>query len=112
MQDGRLPTELWVQAHVRRCTVEAVPVYVLRKGDPHGGMLMLKLNQGNTGCRVLTQTRDVDGALAWLAAMSDALVSEEEADSYIARAVDRDPDLWVVEVEHPQGWHPFEGKVL
>jgi hypothetical protein len=89
-----------------------VPVYVLRKGDPHGGMLMLKLNQGNTGCRVLTQTRDVDGALAWLAAMSDALVSEEEADSYIARAVDRDPDLWVVEVEHPQGWHPFEGKVL
>ncbi len=112
MEDGRLPTGLWVQAHLRRCTAEAVPVYVLRKGDPHGGMLVLKLNQGEVGCRVLTQTRDAEGARAWIAALSGSYVEEGEADAYIARAVDRDPDLWVVEIEHPEGWHPFEGKLL
>ncbi len=35
-----------------------------------------------------------------------------EADAYVARAVDRDPDLWVIEIEHREGWHPFDGRVL
>ena len=51
MEEARLPTELWMQAHLRRCMAEAVPVYVLRKGDPHGGMLLLHLeyiHQGGT----------------------------------------------------------------
>ena len=45
MLDDRLPTELWVTAHLRQCTSAAVPVYVVRRGDKHGGMVMLKLNQ-------------------------------------------------------------------
>jgi hypothetical protein len=64
------------------------------------------------GCRVLSQTRDFDGKLAWLAAFKGELVAESEADDYVGRAVARDPDLWVVEIEHRDGWHPFEGKVL
>jgi len=110
--DDRLPTDLWVMAQVRRCNAAAVPAVVVRKGEAKGGTLLIKLNQLEGGCRVLTQARDLDGRLAWLAAFKGALVPEAEADDYIGRAVARDPDLWVIEIEHREGWHPFDGKVL
>ena len=61
--------------------------------------------------QVLSQVRGQDAELGWLAAFDGALVPEAEADAYIARAVARDPDLWVVEVEDRQGRHPFPGKL-
>jgi hypothetical protein len=99
-------------ANIRRCNDEGIPAVVARKGEAKGGTLLLKLNLLEQGCRVLSQARDIDGVLGWLAAFDGALVPEAEADSYIARATGRDPDLWVVEIEHRDGWHPFEGEVF
>ena len=112
MTDDRLPTDVWVRAHLRRCHAEAVPATVVRRGERTGGSLLLKLNQNEAGCRVLTQSRDIEGRLAWLPALKGALVPEPEADAYIERAVARDPDLWVVEVETRDGDHGFEGKEI
>ncbi len=112
MHDDRLPTDLWIMAHIRRCIADGVPATVARRGDASGGMLLLKLNQLDHGCRVLSQARDLDGELGWMAAFDGGLVPEAEADAYIARAVARDPDLWVVEIEDRNGDHPFEGKVF
>ena len=112
MTDDRIPTDLWVRAHVRRCSVDGIPAVIARRGERTGGMVLLKINQLDLGVRVLTQMRDLDGKLGWLGAFDGGLVSESEADAYIARAAARDPDLWVVEIEHRDGWHPFEGKVL
>ncbi|MDX1711213.1 MAG: DUF1491 family protein [Rhodovibrionaceae bacterium] len=110
--DDRIPTHLWVGAHLRQLSIDAVPAAVLRKGERTGGLVVLKLNMLESGCRVLTQTRDLDGNLAWLPAMGGEAVSESAADDYIERAVKRDPDLWVLEVEDRSGHNPFEGKIL
>jgi len=112
MADPRIPTELWVKAHLRRLSAQAVPAFVVRRGDPHGGMVILKVNCLDLGCCVLTQTRDLDGALCWMPALSGELVPESEADAYIERQTARDPDLWVVEVETRDGEHGFEGNLL
>lgn len=112
MPDSRLKTELWVKAHIRRCIADGIPVTVARKGDPYGGTVLLKLNQFSQGCRVLTQSRDMEGRLGWLPALDGALVLEADADAYISRATARDPDLWVIEIEDRDGRHPFEGKEL
>ena len=112
MDDDRLPTHLWVMAHVRQCNDQGIPATVVRRGEASCGILVLKINQFEAGCRVLSQSRDIDGNLGWLAAFDGALAPEDEADAYIARAVARDPDLWVVEIENRDGSHPFEGKVF
>lgn len=91
---------------------EGIPVTVARRGEAYGGLVLLKLNLLENGCRVLSQSRDLNGQLAWLPALKGELVDEAEADGYIARAVERDPDLWVIEIEERSGWHPFEGKIL
>lgn len=112
MYDDRLPSDVWIMAQVRRCNGDGVPATVVRKGEAKGGTLLLKLNLFEQGCRVLSQARDLDGELGWLAAFKGELVPEAEADEYIARAMARDPDVWVVEIEDREGRNPFDGKVF
>ncbi len=109
MSQERLPSHLWVMAVVRRENAEGRPVMVLRKGERMGGGLLVKLNFLDGRFRVLVQQRDLDGRLGWMAALREADVTEPEAEGYIARAVQRDPDLWVVEIEDRQGRNPFAG---
>lgn len=108
MDDARLPTHLWVGAALRQLSMEAVPAFVLRKGEVNGGSVLLKLNMFDAGCRVLSQARDLDGRLGWMSVFKEDVVDEGKADAYIERATQRDPDLWVVEVEDRHGRNPFD----
>jgi hypothetical protein len=110
--DGRLSTELWVSAHLRRCNDQGLFAAVLRKGDAWGGAIIVKLNLLDGTFKLLSQTRDIDGNVAWLGVQQGALMTEADAATYIERQVKRDPDLWVVEIEDKQGRNPFEGKIV
>ena len=112
MTEARLKTRLVVQAAVRLCSVRAIPVAVTRRGDEDAGTILVKLNQLDLGCTVLAETRDADGARAWLRATGAAPVAEETADAYIARQAKRDPDLWVIEIEDRAGQSAFQGRIL
>lgn len=97
--EARLKTGLWVRALIRRCDLAAIGVAVIARGDPDSGVVLLKFNGRDAGCRVLAQARGPDGAPVWIAATGAAAVAEAEADSYIARQRRYDPDLWAVEIE-------------
>ncbi|MDD9900731.1 MAG: DUF1491 family protein [Alphaproteobacteria bacterium] len=110
--DDRLPTDLWVTAHVRQCGARGIPVYVAHKGAFASGTVMVKIVIPGQGCKLLNQTRDMDGNTAWMSIFDDDLVEEKRADDYTKRAISRDPDVWVIEVEDKEGQNPFEGKVI
>jgi len=116
MTDDRLPTELWVTAHIRQCAAKGLPIYVARKGAPAAGTVMVKIVMKGPGketlCKLLNQSRDSDGKLGWMDVFDSAVVDEPRADQYIQKAVQRDPDVWVIEVEDASGKNPFEGKVF
>lgn len=110
MDDDRLATELWVAVYLRRAAAEGDPAVLARRGDASRGSVLMKVNRFAAGWRVLSQARGPDGGLAWLDALG--AVAEAEAEAYIARAVARDPDLWVIEVDDRAGRHPTGEKVL
>jgi hypothetical protein len=97
--EARLKSHIQVQALIRRCDLAAIGVAVTARGDPDAGAILVKLYDREAGATVLAQTRRADGTLAWLRATGAAAVAEADADAYIARQRQYDPDLWVVEVE-------------
>ncbi|HLI12154.1 MAG TPA: DUF1491 family protein [Alphaproteobacteria bacterium] len=112
MDEARLATELWVQACIRRAGVDGIAVMVVRKGDPLRGSVLVKLNRFEQGCVVLAETRDARGGRAWLRGTGPEPVAEADADAYIARNRNYDPDLWVIEIEDRQGRLPFDETIL
>ena len=112
MSEGRIATELWVMAHLRQCSARGIMATVVKRGDDWGGAVVIKLNLIGPGFKVLTQSRDIDGNIAWLQAKEGAVLTEHDADNYIARQMTRDPDLWVIEIEDRTGRIPFAGKLL
>ena len=97
--DTRLPTHVWVDAEARRLSGLGLGVYIVSRGDKMGGMVLQKVSNMEGQCRLMGLQRDLLGKLVWIHVLQDEIVEECEADAYIKRAVSRDPDLWVVEIE-------------
>lgn len=110
--EARIATEVWVQAGIRQCQSEGKAVYVINKGAEYSGTVIVKINTLKDGCHVYSQIRDMDGNLGWMPAFDSGAVEEARADEYIRRALSRDPDVWVVEIEDPAGKIPFEGNII
>ena len=107
-----LTTGLWVSAQVRLCDRAFIPATVVRRGDPDAGTVLLKVNRFEAGVTVFTQASTLDGEPAWSRGTGPKPVAEPEADAYIARHVDRDPDVWVVEIEDRKGTYVIDGKIV
>jgi hypothetical protein len=111
MSNERLPTEFWVQAQLRRLNASGVGAYLLRRGDAERGAVIVRLAERG-GVRILIQVRNLDGKLAWMGVKDGAIITEADADAYVERAVSRDSDLWVIEVETKPGENPFTGELV
>ena len=111
--DARLKSGIWIKALIRRCDLAAIPIAVIARGDGDAGAILLKLNGGTVeGCSVLTQARGQDGELLWMRATGLVPVAEADADAYIARQRRRDPDIWVVEIEHREAENVLDGRIV
>jgi len=105
----RLPTALYVDAHLKTLTAVGRFYHFIQKGNHSSGIVMLKLNSLTGVVRLLIQQRDfLNDKMTWINALDKETVDEHEADDYIQRAIARDPDLWVIEIEGRDMQNPFE----
>jgi len=112
MTEPAIKANIWVKAQIRICDANFIPAVVARRGDPDAGSILLKLNRMNEGVEVLSQVRTAEGERAWMRGTGDNLVNEEQADAYIDKQLNFDPDIWVLEIEDPERRYEIEGQII
>ena len=110
--DDRLPTSLWLEAHLRVITARGTPYTIINKGSPSSGLVLLKIYAPGEGAVLMQQQRNLEGEMGWMRLFKGEVTPESEVDAYIKRSVDRDPDLWAIEIEDKEKTNPFEGRVF
>lgn len=112
--EPRLKTEIWVQALLRRAMGEGAFGAVVNHGDDTSGSVLIKLNRLDGNAMVLSSIRKGDGTGLWMRATGKDWVAESEADAYLQKSLQRDRDVWIVEIEDRDGRHflldPVEGE--
>lgn len=98
---ARLATGLWVQAYLTRLRLTGIAVYVVAKGDPTAGAVMVKLATMDGEAAVFQRVYDfARDETAWTEMERGP---EPQIDASLARQSGHDRDLWVIEVEDRQG---------
>ena len=103
----RLATEIVVQALIRRCFAAGAAGYVARRGDVERGALYLKISTLDGRARVLGPAPagldDGPGERPLVDLLSADGVADRDAEAFLRRQSEFDPDLWLVEIEDRQG---------
>lgn len=109
---ARVKSELWVAAQVRLCDRLALPAVVARKGDPDSGAILVRVEDADRNVVVWTQVHTGEGERAWMRGTGQHPVSAEEAENYVRRAIDRDYDIWILDIEDRHGRYRLDGAQL
>lgn len=106
----RLQSHLWVSAYLRRCAIEGAFAVLRRKGAAEAGAIFVKVDRLDGTADLFApapQTAFVDDARpsdrVFIAALKVQPAPAADVESYLARQIRFDPDLWIVEVEDREG---------
>ena len=98
-----LKARFWVDALRWRAESAGASVYIARRGDPDAGVVLVKVARSQRLAQLYAPVRDIEGERVWTCPLGVEPRQEELVTAYIDRRIDRDPDLWVVEIEDVHG---------
>ena len=105
----RLKSALWVAAYLRRCQIEGLSAVLRRRGAEEAGAVFVRISR-------LDGTSDLFGPApqsafdalpagdrAFSPSLAEQPAPDAEIETYLAREIKFDPDIWIVEVEDRTG---------
>jgi hypothetical protein len=107
----RLKSAIWVAAYVRRCHLEGAFAVVRRKGAEEAGAIFIKITKLDGTAALYAPAPQTSFGEAkpadrlFVSVLKQVFESEAAAEAKIAREIEFDPDIWVVEVEDRSGRH-------
>lgn len=97
--EPRLATHMLVSSLIRRAEANGDFATVLRRGDATGGALLLIGRVRGHNLSLHEQFPTIYGKRHWQEIQTQAIDSEEKCSEYLERRHQRDPDLWVLELD-------------
>lgn len=105
--EPRLATHVWVGAYLAARQAEAVPAYVVARGDADAGSVWITVATLDGRARLWARRYDLmTGARVWELAAED---EERAIAERVSRERARDRDLWVIEIEARDGDPRLDG---
>ncbi len=102
----RLATHIWVDALLRRVSTAGASAFIVQRGDAARGDVLVKVARLDGTARIFAPRIDPEGGRVFQSLDAQGAGPDEvSADAYIRRARERDADLWVIEIEDPEGRH-------
>ncbi len=98
----RLKTHIFIAALVRQAQISDAFAYIVHKGDPDAGSIMLRIADLRGGNRLYRPITAMEGDRVWM--QSDNM-DDMAAHTEIGKLLSYDSDLWVVEIEDKDGRH-------
>ncbi len=105
---GRLRSDFWVAAHLRRCAVEGVDAVLRRRGSPEAGAIFVKVDLRDGTASLYgpaPQALVEEGRGERLFAPLLTRAPDGEVEERMRREVRFDPDLWLLEIEDRAARH-------
>ena len=105
----RLKSAIWVAAYVRRCHLEGAFAVVRRRGAEEAGAIFVKIAKldGTAALYAPAPQASFDDAKPtdrlFISSLKQEFEPEATAEAKIARELEFDSDIWVVEVEDRAG---------
>jgi hypothetical protein len=105
----RLKSGIWVAAYIRRCQIEGAQAMLRRRGADEAGAVFIKVSRldgtadiyGPAPQSAFDEARPADRA--FIRSLKTEKATEADAETYLARQLKFDPDIWIVEVEDRAG---------
>jgi hypothetical protein len=112
----RLKSEFWVKGYLRRCAVAGAPAVVVHRGDPDAGAIYISIDRlDGTVSLYGPAPAGLDSAdedRQWIRMGAAEVITSADAHALLARQLDFDSDIWIVEVEERQGRHFLDDALL
>jgi hypothetical protein len=105
----RLKSGIWVAAYIRRCQIEGAQAMLRRRGAEEAGAVFIKVSRLDGTAEVFAPAPQTafdearPSERAFTRALKAGSASDAAAEAYLARQINYDPDIWVVEVEDRAG---------
>ena len=107
MSAPRLASALEVAALIRMAEAGGGFGMVLHRGEPDSGSILIVIldNQGfgQTHARAFERLPTASGSRSWSLSRSQDPEKIEKFDTYLARRIEQDPDLWIIELTIAEG---------
>lgn len=99
MTEARLASHMLVAALVRQAFASGDFAAILRKGDEMSGAILLVAREKGANPRLFERFPTMEKGVQWQEIQPQSIDNEEKLNEYLVRRADRDPDIWIVELD-------------